>query len=252
MISLLNFSHPFCLLSSLLPIFSPWKTMSELRICKLVEATRSRHTKISPNVLGRSKIELLDSPAARLESFVWILTRNSSSNDVTVRLRFFPGLVKVNWWVPPWALAIELPNALDTMQRNSHCNLNELERNISINWTGTGINCKKLVYEFSTYLELWRGKVYIRHHLSTRMFNLESWIEFKEEVISVCVVEVLNGTSTYVAHHFGQSDCSLKVNYLRVSKHIICVRRRTAGRISSPSPSAQRSLVWQWWQELLR
>jgi hypothetical protein len=145
-------------LSTLATLGTIRKNMAELRIGKLVQTTGSTDGEVTPDVIARAEIELLKSSTGRLESSIGVLGRYANSHDMSFRTglalslgRARVGKVKVDLALSVRTLAIESTDISDTVQRQSHGDL-----------------------------ELSGRKVDAGDHLGRRVLNLEPGVELKK------------------------------------------------------------------------
>ncbi|CAK5273990.1 unnamed protein product, partial [Mycena citricolor] len=156
-------------LATLAPVLSVREDMTELRIGKLVQTAGGGDREVPPHIGARSEVQLLDRSRRRLEPSIGVLSRNTHSHYMPFRSRFALQLVRVGLDLVKVDLGrrveshpVELANVLDTVQRNTHGNL-----------------------------QLCSGQIDPRDHLSRRVLHLETRIQLKEvEVVFGVIVKI--------------------------------------------------------------
>jgi len=126
---------------------------------------------VAPDVGARTEVELLDGTGRRLETRVWILSRDTNSDDVAlgtrlalVLLRIGIGHVKVDLRAAVWSDSVEHPDVANAMEGDTH-----------------------------SYLKLRSGKVDAGNNLSRWMLDLKTRVKFEEVEVIFCVAVEIFG-----------------------------------------------------------
>ena len=156
--------------------FAGCKDVTKLGISKLVHATIGADREVTPHVGRRLELHALDATRRRLETFIRVLGGDARCDDVSLRqdVIFFHEVNTVHRFrVTP----VKGSNFRDALERNTHGNL-----------------------------QLRRGKVDAGDAFRHRVLDLQTRVQFKEEVlVRCCVVQVFNRTSTNVTNILRQT-----------------------------------------------
>ncbi|RUS22134.1 LOW QUALITY PROTEIN: hypothetical protein BC937DRAFT_90266 [Endogone sp. FLAS-F59071] len=170
-------------LACLLPVLAVCEDVAKLRVRELMQPTGGDNGEVTPDVCGRTEVELLHDTRRGLESGVRVFGCNTHSNDVALggRLtlcleRLWARELKVDLGGARGLHAVEGADVADAMQWNTHRDL-----------------------------ELRGGEIDARDHFGGRMLDLQTRVEF-EEVEVVMGVRILDGTGRDITDELGEPD----------------------------------------------
>lgn len=123
------------ILARLLSRLAPRKTMAELRVSELVQATAGGHAEVSPHVFAGPEVELLYGARTGLESLLGIFAGDARCDYVTPGLGFMVGHVEVDDVVAPWVFAVQQSYVFDFVEGEAHRNLEIWGK---LEWVGGG------------------------------------------------------------------------------------------------------------------
>mmetsp|Transcript_2180 Transcript_2180/g.6659 ORF Transcript_2180/g.6659 Transcript_2180/m.6659 type:complete len:373 (+) Transcript_2180:2361-3479(+) len=156
--------------------FTRGKDMTKLRIREFVHASVSTDGKVTPNRRGRLEVHSFDAAGSRLETFVWIFSRNSRRNHMVFnRLILF--VHEVNGIRAFNISSIESSHVWHSVKRDTHGDL-----------------------------QLRRGHVDAGDTFRHRVFNLQTRVQFQKEVfVRRSIIKIFNRTGTDVTDVLRQS-----------------------------------------------
>jgi hypothetical protein len=163
------------------------ENVTELAVGETVNTTGSTDREVTPDVGGRTEVQLVHGTAGRLEALTRVLGGDTTGSGVALGLRTALGLVallggevEINLGRGVRIHTVEQTNVTDAVQGDTHGNL-----------------------------ELSSGEVDSGNHLSGGMLDLKTGVQFEEVELVIGVrVQVLDGTSRDVSDQATKADSS--------------------------------------------